>query len=158
MYILSIDPGRSSGALVLYSKEDQKVHQVIYMPETMELLYGQLKVLSIMLSPVEHVWLERVGGHRPGNSAVATASFNRHLGELDMALYACGFWPRTTRVVPIKWQRHLAKFSSDKATRKREIRDLMLKRFPEQKERINLRTADAFGILAYGLDVSSLTV
>jgi hypothetical protein len=47
--------------------------------------------------------MEKVGGYQPGNSGPAAATFARHCGHLEAALYLLGV-PVIT-VLPAKWMR-----------------------------------------------------
>jgi hypothetical protein len=97
--------------------------------------------------------LERVGTYMPGNSGPAAATFARHCGHLEAALYAFGV--PTEQVAPGVWQRGLGGFSSDKKKRKNEIKELMARTYPHIN--VTLKTADALGILTWTLKQQTKT-
>lgn len=95
--------------------------------------------------------MEKVGFHRPGNSAVATAKFARHCGHLEAALYSAGI--PFVEVTPQKWMQSLGALPADKRERKRAIREEMARRFPHIK--VTLAVADALGILCWARNQSN---
>ena len=95
--------------------------------------------------------IEKVGFHRPGNSAVATAKFARHCGHLEAALYTWGI--PYTEVSPAVWMRALGTLPKDKADRKRAIKEIVARRFPHLT--ITLKTSDALGMLVWAMQRSN---
>jgi hypothetical protein len=91
--------------------------------------------------------LEKVGFHRPGNSAVSTAKFARHCGHLEAALYSVGI--PFEEVAPRTWMRALGTLPKDKADRKRAIKEIVARRFPHLT--ITLKTSDALGMLVWAM-------
>jgi hypothetical protein len=93
--------------------------------------------------------MEKVGFHRQGNSAGSSAKFARHCGQLEMALLASGI--PIVDVVPSKWMKEvMSTVPTDRAERKRFIKEFVQRRYPSLK--ITLDTADALGILMYALE------
>ena len=145
--ILCIDPGASGGiALVdLYGIID-----AFPMPEGMT---GQIDAIRTMA--VNHVGLhaviEKVGFHRPGNSAVSTAKFARHCGHLEAALYSAGI--PFEEVSPAVWMKALGALPADKTARKNAIKEIAARRFPHLT--VTLKTADALGMMIWALSRSN---
>lgn len=142
--IIGIDPGKSGGVAVRVGNNEPETYD---MPET------PADMLALFRSIAEHpaqktAFMEKVGGHRPGNSAIATATFNRHIGQLEMALLASSIPVKL--VAPQTWMKKMGSLSKDKGTRKNQIKDLMQRRYPSLK--ITLKTSDALGIMTYGLE------
>lgn len=143
--ILAIDPGASGGIALM---DEDGIVNAIPMPDgmtaqidaIMELVAGHRSATAIM---------ERVGGYMPGNSGPAAATFARHCGHLEAALYCTGIG--TVQVAPSKWQKAIGTWSKEKMDRKREIRDAMARRYPHLS--VTLKTADALGILTWGMGV-----
>lgn len=139
--ILAIDPGASGG--MAWTDGDGQV-VIEPMPYSMTEQIDLLR--SVVAShPGIRAVLEKVGTYRPGNSGPAAATFARHCGHLEAALYCMG--APTTQVTPKKWQAHLGTMPDDKPERKRFIRDLMARRYPSLS--ITLKTADALGLFTY---------
>ena len=139
--ILAIDPGAGGGMAVHQS--DGYV-DTIPMPESMT---GQIDAVRHMAvsNPGIVAVMEKVGFHRPGNSAVSTAKFARHVGHLEAALYSAGI--PFTEVAPAKWMQAVGNWPADKTDRKRAVKEEMARRFPHLT--VTLKTADALGILEY---------
>ena len=89
--------------------------------------------------------IEKVGFHRPGNSAVSTAKFARHCGHLEAALYSAGI--PFEKVAPSTWMKALGALPADKTARKNAIKEQVARRFPHLA--VTLKTADALGILCW---------
>ncbi len=143
MRILAIDPGANGG--FAWTDEDGVI-QAARMPEGMTAQIDLMREIRTK-SPSMVAVIEKVGGYMPGNSGPAAATFARHCGNLEAALY-CLDLP-TTRVVPNKWQKALGSWPEDKADRKRAIKEEMQRRFPHLS--VTLCTADALGILCYAM-------
>ncbi len=142
--ILAIDPGASGGLAWI---DPDGIAHAEPMPEGMTAQADRLRALVVNLPGAVAV-IEKVGGYMPGNSGPAAATFARHCGNLEAALYLLGF--PTTAVTPGVWQRALGTFPHEKADRKRAIKELMARRFPAIA--VTLKTADALGILAWTMD------
>lgn len=82
---LAIDPGASGG--IAWWDDDGRIY-ADPMPESMSQIFDYLKNLVTMIDSV--CIMEKTGGYFPGNSGPAAATFGRHCGHLDMALYALG--------------------------------------------------------------------
>jgi hypothetical protein len=89
--------------------------------------------------------VEKTGGYMPGNSGPAAATFARHCGRLEAALYCLGI--PTEQVAPAKWMKALGTWPADKQDRKRAIRDEMQRRYPHLT--VTLKTADALALLTW---------
>lgn len=145
--ILGCDPGYSGG--LAWLDEDGTLLKCEKMPDTMADIYEHL-----MGEPqYEHVicYLEDVGTGMPGQSSKATATFARHNGHLEMALYAHHI--PTTKVTPAKWQKALGlsgKKGESKTSHKNRIKAKMQQLYPNQK--VTLALADALAIATYGLE------
>ncbi len=136
--ILCIDPGASGGLALL---NHESIIAAFPMPDGMT---GQIDAIRHIAAtnPGIMAVLEKVGFHRPGNSAVSTAKFARHCGHLEAALYTWGI--PYTEVSPAVWMRALGTLPKDKADRKRAIKEIVARRFPHLT--ITLKTSDALGI------------
>lgn len=139
--ILAIDPGASGGMALV---DCDGIVSTLPMPEGMT---AQIDAIMSLIAEHKSVVavMERVGGYMPGNSGPAAATFARHCGHLEAALYCYGV--STTQVVPTKWQKAIGSWSKEKMDRKREIRDAMARRYPHLS--VTLKTADALGILTW---------
>lgn len=137
--IIAIDPG-ISGAIA-FLDDDGRVG-VDSMPPTLRDIAEHL----ISLGP-SVAYLEDVGRHVQGNNAQASATFARHCGALEMAL-VCLRIPFQS-IAPRKWQKAYT-LPKDKADKKRAIRDLMQRRYPDIK--VTLVNADALAILTAATD------
>ena len=146
--ILCIDPGPSSGGIA-YMASDGRVH-AIPMPATMTEQIDAIRHIAATNPGIMAV-LEKVGFHRPGNSAVSTAKFARHCGHLEAALYTWGI--PYTEVSPAVWMRALGTLPKDKADRKRAIKEIVARRFPHLT--ITLKTSDALGMLVWAMQRSN---
>ena len=145
--ILCIDPGASGGLALL---NHESIIDAFPMPDGMT---GQIDAIRHIAAtnPGIMAVLEKVGFHRPGNSAVATAKFARHCGHLEAALYTWGI--PYTEVSPAVWMRALGTLPKDKADRKRAIKEIVARRFPHLT--ITLKTSDALGMLVWAMQRSN---
>ena len=139
--ILAIDPGASGGFAVC--KPDGVV-EALAMPEGMTAQIDALRAIAANFPGLTAI-VEKVGFHRPGNSAVSTAKFARHVGHIEAALYSAGV--PFVEVAPQKWMAAVGTWPADKAERKKAIREEMARRFPHLT--VTLKTADALGLLCY---------
>jgi hypothetical protein len=144
--ILAIDPGASGG----FAWTDiDGIICAAKMPATMTEQLDLLRELSVRLSGLTAV-MEKVGGYQPGNSGPAAATFARHCGHLDAALYLLGV--PVIPVLPNKWMRAIGVPPKlEKGERKNAIKELVARRFPHLK--VTLATADALGILLYSWEL-----
>ncbi len=147
--IIGIDPGALGGIAVLGDSVE-----VYNMPETypdifnflfdLQLRFGSANLLAVM---------EDVGHGMPGQSSKATATFARHNGHLEMALYALGI--RTVKVTPQKWQKSysnsLGKTTKDKREWKNRLKALAQQMYPSVA--VTLKNADAILIANYGKNI-----
>lgn len=141
---IAIDPGASGG--IAWIDSDGVVHAEP-MPDGMTAQCDRLRELRCELGPQCRAVVEKVGYHMPGNSGVATATFARHCGTLEAALYMLAI--PTELVYPGVWQRSLGTWPKDKMDRKRAIREAMARRYPHL--RVTLKTADALGMLIWAI-------
>jgi len=146
--LIAIDPGLSGGIVTRSNTGEVESHK---MPDTPQ---GILELLEdIKRASAGHcfVLMENVGKARPGNCSASVSTFAKHVGHLEMALIALQI-PHEV-ILPTKWMNDVAPGrpkGSDAAVvrkRKRFIKDLMQRKYPDQ--RITDKTADAFGILTY---------
>lgn len=145
---IGIDPGESGGIAVLNGTKLFAYN----MPDTYPDIYNTLSSLQKQYAGHELVAiLEDVGKGIPGQSSKATATFARHNGHLEMALYALGI--RTVRVTPQKWMKNYSnQLGKSKDVEKREwknkLKGLAQQMHPEEK--VTLKNADAILIAEYG--------
>ena len=149
MNVLAIDPGLKGGIAVL---EGDKLY-TFPMPETYADVYLVLKGLQEDFGITKAV-IERVGLGLPGQSSKATATFARHNGHLEMALYALGI--QTEEVTPQKWQKFYSnQIGSSKGLTKTEwknkLKGLAQRLYPRTK--VTLNTADAILLAHYGKSI-----
>ena len=146
-HTIAIDPGAAGG--IAWTDSDGMA-QAIPMPGGMAAQVDALRSLWFELSrygsiaPAVAV-IEKTGTYMPGNSGPSAATFARHCGHLEAALYTLGI--PTEQVAPGVWQRHLGSLPKDKGERKRAIKEHMARRYPHLT--VTLATADALGILTW---------
>lgn len=143
---LSIDPGLKGGIAVL----DENEMHTYKMPTTYPDIYIVLKGLQEDFNITRAV-LEKVGQGMPGQSSKATATFARHCGHLEMALYALGI--PTEEVTPQKWQKAYSNSIGTakgltKTEWKNKLKGLAQRLYPTEK--VTLNTADAILLAHYG--------
>lgn len=144
--VLGIDPG-ANGGLAIVGLE--KV-ELLKMPATMTDIFSTLRDIKEQNTGMV-CYLEDVGQGMPGQSSKATATFARHNGHLEMALFALGI--PTTKVKPSKWEKHFSNTigSSKGLTKtawKNKLKDEAQRRFPNHK--VTLWAADALLLAVYG--------
>jgi hypothetical protein len=148
--LIAIDPG-VTGAIAVQTYRDGV--RLYAMPDTLVLLYGLFQddfdnfdVRYGDNSPI--ALLENVGFHRPGNSAVASCTFARHCGALEMALVASRI--PYTKVTPGKWMKTLYgdALPREKTERKEYIYQQTKLAHPELPKLFKYQ-ADALGMLDY---------
>lgn len=155
--IVGIDPGLSGG--IAWRGIDGKVHAVS-MGDTPRDILEQIRTImderdidgSIITFDRFVCYLEDVGRGIPGQSSSATATFARHIGNLEAFLMAEDM--PVVKVLPTKWQHSLgigkAKDCPSKSAWKNKVKGRMQERFPSIK--VTLKNADALGILCYAID------
>jgi hypothetical protein len=145
--ILCIDPGASGGLALL---NHESIIDAFPMPDGMT---GQIDAIRHIAAtnPGIMAVLEKVGFHRPGNSAVSTAKFARHCGHLEAALYSAGV--PFEEVAPGVWMKSLGALPADKTARKNAIKEQVARRFPHLA--VTLKTADALGMLVWAMQRSN---
>ena len=155
--IVGIDPGLSGG--IAWRGIDGKVHAVS-MGDTPRDILEQIRTIMDErdsdggIIPFDRFvcYIEDVGRGMPGQSSVATATFARHVGNLEAFLMAEDI--SIVKVLPTKWQPSLgigkAKDCKSKTEWKNMVKGRMQERFPTIK--VTLKTADALGILCYAVD------
>lgn len=143
--IIAIDPGASGGIAVMSGD----LVEAFPMPEGM---CDQVdKLLSLVVAyPHASAVLEKVGTYMPGNSGPSAATFARHCGHLEAALYCFGV--PTEQVAPAKWMKAMGSLPVEKPARKAAIKELMARRYPTVT--VTLKTADALGLLTWKLSQS----
>ena len=146
MNILAIDPGANGGLAIWGWKDGERTLQVERMGDTYPNIHDALSNMKFYRK-IDLAVIEKVGMHRAGNNASASAKFARHLGHLEMALYSVSIpvqW-----VAPKTWMKALGTLPQDKAERKRRVKELMQARYPQID--VTLWSADALGILTWAL-------
>ncbi len=141
--LLAIDPG-AAGGLAWIDGDD--ITHAAPMPDGMSAQVDFLRSLAVSL-PGLSATVEKVGGYMPGNSGPAAATFARHCGHIEAALYTLSI--PSEQVSPGVWQKFLGSLPAEKPARKKAIRELMARRFPHLS--VTLKTADALGILMWTL-------
>ena len=139
--ILCIDPG-ASGGMAIFGLDG--CVEAVPMPEGMTAQIDAIRHIAATNPGLKAV-IENVGFHRPRNSAVATATFARHVGHIEAALYTLGV--PTITVTPTKWMAALGSRPADKTARKNAIKENVARRFPHLT--VTLKTADALGMLVW---------
>ena len=145
--VIAIDPGASGG---LAWVDGDGVVGAECMPDGMTAVVDRLRAMSCELTGCAAV-VEKVGHWVPGDHPNAATKFARHCGNVEAALYGLGIPFRD--VAPGVWMRSLGKLPSEKAARKRAIRELMARRYPHLA--VTLKTADALGILTWEMERAS---
>ena len=145
--ILCIDPGASGGLAIFDTYNDVAAWS---MPEGMTAQIDAIRAASAE-NPNLTAVIEKVGFHRPGNSAVSTAKFARHCGHLEAALYSVGV--PFEEVAPGVWMKALGALPADKTARKNAIKEQVARRFPHLA--VTLKTADALGMLVWAMQRSN---
>ena len=145
--ILCIDPG-ASGGLALLNREGNV--EAFPMPATMTEQIDAIRHIAATNPGIKAV-IEKVGFHRPGNSAVSTAKFARHCGHLEAALYSVGI--PFEEVAPGTWMKTIGALPADKTARKNAIKEQVARRFPHLD--VTLKTADALGMLVWAMQRSN---
>ena len=145
--ILCIDPGGSGGFALVCNDGTVEAYP---MPEGMTAQIDAIRSMAVA-NPGLVAIMEKVGFHRPGNSAVSTAKFARRCGHLEAALYSAGI--PFEEVSPAKWMQALGALPADKADRKNAIKEIAARRFPHLS--VTLKTADALGMMIWALSRSN---
>lgn len=145
---IGIDPGVNGGIAVIWEDGSVSTHK---MPETYPDIYELIRTGLNLDEVFKVAILEDVGQGIPGQSSKATATFARHCGHLEMALYACGI--RTEKVKPQKWQKYysntLGKSSEcEKREWKNRLKGEAQRLFPDAG--VTLWNADALLMAEYG--------
>ena len=139
--ILTIDPGGSGGFALVCNDGTVEAYP---MPEGMTAQIDAIRSMAVA-NPGLVAIMEKVGFHRPGNSAVSTAKFARRCGHLEAALYSAKI--PFEEVAPCTWMKALGALPADKTARKNAIKETVARRFPHLK--VTLKTADALGMLVW---------
>ena len=159
--IIACDPGMAGG----WAWQIGKKVLATKMGATPKDIFEQLQLLS---QADENIicYIERVGAYMPGNAATAAVKFSRHCGNLEAFLIALQI--PYHEILPAKWQTFFIgkpNYPKIPKTVQGSVRkQILAKRKTERKNkikaraqslyphlRITLATADALGILAYGI-------
>ena len=143
MITIAIDPGAAGG----FAWIQDGIAAAVPMPDGMTAQVDFLRGL-VAQGPVKAI-VERVGSYRPGNSGPAAATFARHCGHIDAALYCLGI-PIAANPTPQTWQKQLGTWPADKMERKRAIKEAMARKYPHLS--VTLKTADALALLAWATE------
>ena len=141
--IIAIDPG-ANGGIAVFSLKENKVIEVIKMPDTPQDL---LNFLSIYAQN-SICYIEKVGG-LPGMGGSSMFNFGKGFGHLEMALL-CKKIP-TVSVTPQKWQKALQlgnKGNKSTTEWKNKLKTKAQQLYP-YISKITLATSDALLILYY---------
>jgi len=149
--IIGIDPGLAGGIAVL--DQDGHIVSITKMPPTPAEIYDYLRDITLIPHDDIRCVMERVGQGMPGQSSKATATFARHCGHLEMALYALSI--PAIEVTPQRWQKSLGIGTArglDKTAWKNRLKSHAQMLFPSlwKAKKITLATADALLIARYG--------
>ncbi|MBP7638903.1 MAG: hypothetical protein KBA18_13580 [Kiritimatiellae bacterium] len=139
--ILAIDPGAGGGYAI---QPAFGMIEAAPMPEGMTAQIDAIRAIAANFPGLVAV-IENVGFHRPGNSAVSTAKFARHVGHIEAALYTLGV--PTITVTPTKWMAALGSLPADKKDRKNAIKERVARMFPHLN--VTLKISDALGMMVY---------
>lgn len=149
---IGIDPGFSGGVAILKNDDIETINMPEEFTDIYEMFleikekYGNDELIAVM---------ENVGYGIPGQSSKATASFARHNGHIEMALYALHI--RTVKVTPQKWQKYFSNSigavpgeneRKGKKEWKNKLKSLARQMYPDAKA--TLYTADAILLADYG--------
>ena len=146
--VIGIDPGYSGGIAYGFSTEKALWFKTEKMPEDLECLDVMFREMCRGAAK-KKVYIEKVGGYRPGNSAPSACKFSKHIGHIEAYAYSMAI--DTTWVGPAKWMKAVCgQLPKDKQERKREIKRQMQEKYPEIK--VTLWNADALGLMTYGLE------
>jgi len=161
MITIAIDPG-INGAIAWHDSVGGTI-LVEKMPVT---IMDKVTLLEKFFPHCMTCVIEDVGTHMQGNSAMASARFARHCGELWGIIVALGIPVRSVK--PLKWQKCIPNMpqrpkttglepavkrralAEHKKKCKDRIKDEMQCRYPHLK--ITLVNADALGILTWALN------
>jgi len=132
--LIAIDPGASGGVAVMLDGEVSCLN----MPKEL----SKRRQMFLTLDP-DIVVIEDVGYHRQGNHAQSSATFARHVGELNgmLAMLDC----EVVQATPKEWMKDIPQLPRDKAERKKEIQRRMQAMYPHLK--VTLKVADALCML-----------
>jgi len=139
---IAIDPGAAGG--FAYRDADGFV-QAEPMPDGMTAQVDRLRAIAAEQPGIVAI-IERVGTYMPGNSGPAAATFARHVGHLEAALYCLGI-PIAHNPAPQTWMKATGTWPKDKPERKRAIREAMQRACPHLA--VTLKTADALALLGW---------
>lgn len=147
---ISIDPGKSGGIAVF--TDDGGCLLTVNMPETFADIYDTLSDI-VKHNNVRKCYLEDVGQGIPGQSSKATATFARHNGHLEMALYALHV--PVVKIKPSSWEKYYSNTIGrskglSKTEWKNRLKQEAQRRFPYIKN-ITLKISDALLIGEYGI-------
>lgn len=147
---MGIDPGFSGGVAILKDGSFKTYN----MPEEYTDIYDMfLEIKETYADDDITAVMENVGHGMPGQSSKATASFARHNGHIEMALYALCI--KTVKVTPQKWQKYFSNSigaaptgTKEKKEWKNKLKSLAAQMYPATKP--TLYTADAILLADYG--------
>lgn len=144
--IMAIDPG-ANGGIAIYSKDLEKVIEVVKMPETPQEL---LNFISSYKENTTACYIEKVGG-LPGMGGSRMFNFGKQFGWLEMALLSNQI--PAIEVTPQRWQKELQLGNKRDKTAtqwKNKLKQRAEQLFP-YVGRITLAVSDALLILHYGI-------
>lgn len=144
--ILAVDPG-TNGALAYQNVKTGDI-TVVKMPKGMTAICDLFKEISEEFE-IKQAYLEKITApHRVGNSASSSVTFGRNCGHIESAMYC---WNIPTREVPAtRWQAPLGSLPKVYKQKKKAIKEIMARRYPNIK--VIEQVADALGILDWALN------
>lgn len=145
--IIGIDPGINGGIAIIDTYGNIKA---VKMPQTFTDIFQELKGIK-QTYPDAYCYLEDVGQGMPGQSSRATATFARHNGHLEMALYALEI--PSEKVKPSKWEKYYSNtIGTSKGKSKTEWKNILKSEAQRRcpKDKVTLWSADAILIAIYG--------
>lgn len=139
--IISIDPGASGGIAVQSTEGTTTYKLTSSMTETCDII-RQIAANNPACAAI----VEKVGGYMPGNSGPAAATFARHCGHIEAAIYMAGI-PVAWNPTPAMWMKKIGvPPNMEKCARKRWIKEFAARRFPMID--VTLWNADALAMLS----------
>jgi hypothetical protein len=145
MIVICVDPGQNGGIAWL---DEQGRVVADTMPESMTEIHSYFENFSFYSTDHKDcmAFIEKTGGYVPGNSGPGAVKYAKHIGHIEMALYAAGI--PCEQIAPAVWMRALGVPPKlGKTERKNWIKDYVQRHFPSLK--VTLKTSDALGMLLY---------
>lgn len=157
--IIAIDPGLS-GAMTVVRPNEITCHVWANESEFVECVRQIDSTRQSRRLPII-AYVEDVGGYIPdkegnGQPGSRMFTFGRNTGFQIGVLRALDI--PVIEIAPRFWQGKIAVGSGNKAARKKKLEQFAKHHFPEHAKTINLKNADAYGILKYAIDLETTKV